>query len=50
MNVDKMLFAQVMEYVPWKTFGRILDWAHILGQDRDPQGYCAIRLFVSTAF
>ena len=25
MNVDKTLFAQVMEYVPWKTFGRIID-------------------------
>lgn len=23
MNVGKTLFAQVMEYVPWKTFGRI---------------------------
>ncbi|MDO9233357.1 MAG: IS4 family transposase [Methylotenera sp.] len=25
MNVRKTLFAQVMEYVPWKTFGRIID-------------------------
>ena len=25
MNVGKTLFAQVMEYVPWKTFGRIID-------------------------
>jgi hypothetical protein len=25
MNVGKMLLAQVMEYVPWKTFGRIID-------------------------
>jgi len=25
MNVGKTLFAQVMEYVPWKTFGRIVD-------------------------
>ena len=24
MNVGKMLFAQVMEFVPWKTFGRII--------------------------
>ena len=24
MNVGKTLFAQVMEYVPWKTFGRIV--------------------------
>lgn len=23
MNVGKTLFAQVMEFVPWKTFGRI---------------------------
>lgn len=23
MNVGKMLFAQVMEFGPWKTFGRI---------------------------
>lgn len=23
MKVGKTLFAQVMEYVPWKTFGRI---------------------------
>jgi len=22
MNVGKTLFAQVMEYVPWKKFGR----------------------------
>src|SRR5665811_1757214 len=41
MNVGKTLFAQVMEYVPWKTFGRIvkrhggdagvrtLDWADL---------------------
>ncbi|MEO6147811.1 MAG: IS4 family transposase [Sulfuriferula sp.] len=25
MNVGKTLFAQVMKYVPWKTFGRIID-------------------------
>ena len=25
MNIGKTLFAQVMEYVPWKTFGRIID-------------------------
>src|SRR3989304_1252770 len=25
MNVGKTLFAKVMEYVPWKTFGRIID-------------------------
>ena len=25
MNAGKTLFAQVMEYVPWKTFGRIID-------------------------
>ncbi len=25
MNVGKTLFAQVMEFVPWKTFGRIID-------------------------
>jgi len=25
MNVGKTLFAQIMEYVPWKTFGRIVD-------------------------
>jgi hypothetical protein len=25
MNVGKTLFAQVMEYVPWKTFGRIVN-------------------------
>ena len=25
MNVGKTLFAQVMEHVPWKTFGRIVD-------------------------
>jgi hypothetical protein len=25
MNVGKTLFAQVMEYVPWKTFRRIVD-------------------------
>jgi hypothetical protein len=25
MNVGKTLFAQVMEYIPWKTFGRIIN-------------------------
>jgi len=25
MNVGKTLFAQVMEYIPWKTFGRIVE-------------------------
>ena len=25
MNVGKTMFAQVMEYVPWKTFGRIIE-------------------------
>jgi Domain of unknown function (DUF4372)/Transposase DDE domain len=25
MNYGKTLFAQVMEFVPWKTFGRIID-------------------------
>jgi hypothetical protein len=25
MNIGKTLFAQVMDFVPWKTFGRIVD-------------------------
>ena len=25
MNLGKTLFAQVMEFVPWKTFGRIVE-------------------------
>jgi hypothetical protein len=25
MNVGKTLFAQLMEFVPWKTFGRVID-------------------------
>ena len=25
MNIGKTLFAQVMEFVPWKTFGRIIE-------------------------
>ena len=25
MNTGKTLFAQVMDYVPWKTFGRIIE-------------------------
>ena len=25
MNIGKTLFAQVMEFVPWKTFGRVID-------------------------
>ena len=25
MNWGKTLFAQVMEFVPWQTFGRIVD-------------------------
>ena len=28
MNVGKTLFAQLMEFVPWKTFGRIVDRRH----------------------
>jgi len=28
MNVGKTLCAQVMEFVPWKTFGRIIDRHH----------------------
>jgi len=26
MNMGKTLFAQVMEFVPWKTFARIIEW------------------------
>ena len=25
MNIGKTLFAQVMEFVPWKTFGRVIE-------------------------
>jgi Domain of unknown function (DUF4372) len=25
MNVGKTLFAQVMDFVPWRSFGRIVD-------------------------
>jgi hypothetical protein len=25
MNAGKTLFSQVMEFVPWKSFGRIID-------------------------
>jgi hypothetical protein len=25
MNVGKTLFAQMMEFVPWKSFGRMLE-------------------------
>jgi len=25
MNLGKTLFAQIMEFIPWKTFGRIID-------------------------
>ena len=25
MNFGKILFTQVMSFVPWKTFGRIID-------------------------
>ena len=28
MHIGKTLFAQVMEFVPWKTFGRIIDRHH----------------------
>ena len=28
MNEGKTLFAQVMEFVPWKTFGRIIEQHH----------------------
>lgn len=28
MNVGKTLFAQVMDFVPWKTFGRIIERHH----------------------
>ena len=25
MNIGKMLFAQLMDFIPWKTFHRIVD-------------------------
>jgi hypothetical protein len=28
MNAGKTLFAQIMEFVPWKTFGRIVARHH----------------------
>ena len=34
MNVGKTLFAQVMEFVPWKTFGRLIE---------RPQGDAGVR-------
>jgi len=35
MNLGKTLFAQVMEFVPWKTFTRIIErtramWEYVL--------------------
>ena len=33
MNVGKTLFAQVMEFVPWKTFGRIVERHQGVGAD-----------------
>ena len=33
MNTGKTLFAQVMEHVPWKTFGRIIERHN--GDERD---------------
>ena len=37
MNIGKTLFAQVMEYVPWKTFGRIMRpaWRRCGGADAE---------------
>jgi hypothetical protein len=35
MNVGKTLFAQVMEFVPWKTFGRIIQ-RHKGGRQEPP--------------
>ena len=36
MNMGKTLFAQVMEFVPWKTFGRIIVIPPELEQRRLP--------------
>ncbi|MGH8114757.1 MAG: DUF4372 domain-containing protein [Rhodanobacteraceae bacterium] len=33
MNVGKTLFAQIMEFAPWNTFGRIIERHN---GDRDP--------------
>ncbi len=26
MHVGKLVFAQLMDHLPWKTFGRIVEW------------------------
>jgi hypothetical protein len=39
MNVGKTLFAQVMEFVPWKTFSRIVERHN---GDAGEQGPCPI--------
>ena len=47
MNVGKMLFAQVMEFVPWKAFGRIIS-RH--GGDRGVRTLNCAELFRILAF
>jgi IS4 transposase len=39
MNVGKTLFAQVMDFVPWRSFGRIVD--HYAGDHRVRRMNCA---------
>ena len=39
MNVGKTLFAQVMDFLPWKTFHRIVD--HYGGDHRTRSLSCA---------
>ena len=47
MNVGKTLFAQVMEFVPWKTFGRIIER---LGGDAGVRTLSCADLFRIMAF
>ena len=50
MNAGKTLFAQIMEFVPWKTFGRIVARHHGDAGTRKLSSTELFRCFVSLPF
>jgi len=50
MNVGKTLFAQVMQYVPWKTFGRIIERYGERGGARAGKPWCVSILTIRAGF
>jgi hypothetical protein len=50
MNAGKTLFAQIVEFVPWKTFGRIAARHHGDAGTRKLSSTELFRCFVSLPF